>query len=121
MSFPLWLRKERGELRLAKNKILTQQYELEYKQKEIENRISTSLNDYRNFSKQYDIQSLNLLNYEKLWQSEKKLFDLGESSLFMINSREMSFINARLKLNENLNKLLKSAIEVQYARGILDR
>jgi hypothetical protein len=59
-------------------------------------------------------------NYERLWQSEKRLFDSGESSLFMINSREMSYINAQIKLNEIINKNKKAALDTEYSFGLLN-
>ena len=37
----------------------------------------------------------------------------------MINSREMSYINARIKLNEIINKNKKAALETEYAFGLL--
>jgi hypothetical protein len=62
----------------------------------------------------------NVSNYETLWLSEKRLFDNGESSLFMINSREMSYINAMIKLNEIFNKNKKAALETTYSFGTLN-
>jgi hypothetical protein len=62
----------------------------------------------------------NLNNYEKLWQSEKRLFESGESSLFMINSREMSYINAQLKLNDLSNKYQKASLDAEYSFGQLN-
>jgi hypothetical protein len=55
-----------------------------------------------------------------LWESEKRLFEQGESSLFMMNSREMSMINARLKLNEMIYKNQKALLEADYSFGLLN-
>jgi hypothetical protein len=38
----------------------------------------------------------------------------------MINSREMSYINAQIKLNEIINKNKKAALETTYAFGTLN-
>jgi len=70
-------------------------------------------------SEQFLIYKVNVVNYERLWMAEKISFENGESSLFMINSREMSFINAKIKLNELENKLQKSLLEVNYSLGVL--
>jgi hypothetical protein len=61
-----------------------------------------------------------VINYERLWESEKRLFEQGESSLFMMNSREMSMINARLKLNEMIYKNQKALLEADYSFGLLN-
>ena len=45
---------------------------------------------------------------------------IGKTSLFMINSREMSYINAQLKLNEIINKNKKAALDAEYSFGLLN-
>jgi outer membrane protein TolC len=119
VGFPILLRKERGELQLAKIKIENIEYETRYKKNELANTFKATVNEYKNYKKQLAIYSNNVQNYERLWLSEKKLFDAGESSLFMVNSREMSYINAKIKLNELINKNKKTAIEVTYSAGQL--
>ena len=119
MNFPLLLRKERGELRLQKAKILSQQMEKDYKERDIQNKISLAANDIDNYVRLANIQSDNLDNYRKLWLSEKKMFELGESSLFMVNARENNFINAGIKLNEIIIKKQKAVLEFEYAKGSL--
>ena len=119
-GFPIFLRKERGELRMAKIKIENTQYENANKQNELINKTKSVLNELRGFIKQYDLYYLNVKNYEKLWLAEKKLFDSGESSLFIINNREMSYINSKLKLNELFIKKKKAALELDYTLGILN-
>ena len=48
-----------------------------------------------------------------LYGAEKELFDVGESSVFMINSRESKLIKARVELVESQNKvrILKSILD----------
>ncbi len=119
LNFPLFLRKERGELQSAKLKIQQSQLELDYKRNDLENRIRMADNE-RTYSKiQLEIFKLNIKNYESLWSAEKRLFDSGESSLFMINSRENTYINAQIKLNDYNFKLNKSVLELFYSRGQL--
>jgi hypothetical protein len=68
---------------------------------------------------QYDLYSNTVKNYEQLWLAEKKLFESGESSLFMINNREMSYVNAQLKLNEIIAKNKNVSLELIYSFGQL--
>ena len=77
-------------------------------------------NEKEYFMNQLEIYKGNILNYYKLWSAEKRLFDAGESSLFMINSRENSYINAQLKLNEFNLKFNKSVLELQYSKAQLN-
>ena len=119
VNFPLFLRKERGDLMSAKLKIQQSQLELDYKKNEIGNKIKMSQNDIQYSNNQLNIFKNNIKNYEALWVAEKRLFDNGESSLFMINSRENTFINARIKLNDYNFKFNKSVLELYYAKGQL--
>lgn len=118
-SFPLLLRKERGEVRQANIKIQTAGFELQNKRNELLVKANNSLRENKNLRDQFRIYKANVVNYEKLWRSEKISFENGESSLFMINSREMSFMNAKIKLNELENKWQKSLLEVNYNLGLL--
>jgi hypothetical protein len=83
------------------------------------NKVKATFNEFNTFKNQIDLYSKNVLNYKRLWQSEKRMFDSGESSLFMINSREMSYINAQIKLNEIINKSKKAGLDVENAFGVL--
>lgn len=118
-GFPLFLRKERGDLQLTKIKIENTTYETMLKRNELTNKTKAVINAYANYREQTALYTANVRNYENLWRSEQRLFDVGESSLFMINSREMSYINAQIKLNEIVNKNKKAALDVEYAFGQL--
>jgi outer membrane protein TolC len=119
VGFPVLLRKERGDLKMTNIKIANINYENSNKRNELVNKTSAAISAYYSYSSQQELYNNNVRNYEQLWRSEKRLFDSGESSLFMINSREMSYINAQLKLNEIINKNKKSALEVEYSFGLL--
>lgn len=120
LGFPILLRKERGDLQLTKIKIENTKFETLNKRNELTNKTKASINEFNSFKNQLEVFAGNVLNYERLWLSEKQLFDSGESSLFMINSREMSYINSQIKLNEIKNKTQKSALELEYNFGVLN-
>ena len=120
LAFPILLRKERGDLQLTRIKIENTTYERGNKRVELLNKTKASINEFNNYNVQINIFTGNVSNYQQLWQSEIKLFDTGESSLFMINSREMSYINAQIKLNEIINKGKKAALETTYSFGQLN-
>jgi hypothetical protein len=112
--------KERGDLKMAKIKIQNTQYENANKQNELVNKTKSILNELKSLIKQFDLYESTVKNYEKLWLAEKTMFDSGESSLFIINSREMSYINSQLKLNELFIKKKKAALEFDYSIGVLN-
>ena len=58
-------------------------------------------------------------NYDKLLDGERQKFDLGESSLFLVNSRETNTIAARLKLIELIAKYKIIEAELKRATGYL--
>ena len=120
VGFPIFLRKERGELQLTKIKIENTTYENMNKRNELTNKIKATVNEFNIYKNQIDVYSKNVFNYELLWKSERRLFDSGESSLFMINSREVSYINAQIKLNEIINKNKKTALDIEYSLGLLN-
>lgn len=119
VGFPVLLRKERGELKMTNIKIEQTRFENSNTRNELINKTNASINAFKSFINQKELYSRNVLNYRNLWLSEKRLFDAGESSLFMINSREISYINAQMKLNEIINKNRKAALEVEYTFGLL--
>jgi len=119
-DFPILLRKEQGDLKLTKLKIKTTTFESLNKRNELINKTKAAVNEFNTYKAQINVYTQNVSNYERLWQSEKRLFDSGESSLFMINSREMSYINAQIKLNEIIYKHKKAALEAEYSFGYLN-
>ena len=93
--------------------------ETAYKRNELTNKVKTAINEFANYSLQVANYSTNVVNYKKLWQSEIQLFESGESTLFMINSREWSYFQAQIKLNELVNKKQKAFLETDYSLGVL--
>ncbi len=107
-SLPLFLRKERGELKLAKFKLRDAEFEYANASITIANKVLAIYNELDSFEEQnqlvYDIVG----NYRRLLEGEERKFSFGESSLFLINSRESRLIDARLKQNELQNKFFKA-------------
>lgn len=107
-STPLFLRKERGNLRLAKIKLQDAEWELENQRWVLSNKIDAVYAELGNLGEQRDVAGDVRLNYQRLLSAEERKFEFGESSLFLINSREQKLIDAELKLNEVNTKWLKS-------------
>jgi outer membrane protein TolC len=103
---PLFLRKERGALKIAQFKLQDARLERDNAQLSIRNKVSAIRYELTSFERQNTLIDQIVGNYERLLQAEERKFSFGESSLFLINSRERSLIDARLKANEVQNKYL---------------
>jgi outer membrane protein TolC len=119
VKFPIFLRKERGDLRISKLKIENMQADLAFKSEQVNYKIDITINQWSTTYKQIEIWQQTTASYLQLLQSEQTLFDIGESSLFMVNSREKSYIDARLKLVERITDNRKSEIKTKFALGII--
>lgn len=99
-GIPIFLREQRGDLQLAKLKI--QETELSQQQKlfQLQNKVRSYYNEQVILQNQVTLFKDALFNYRQLLNGEKQKYNSGESSLFLINSRETKFIDAKLKLIE---------------------
>lgn len=118
-EFPLLLRKERAKLRSASIKVKNAELDLVNKSQSIFQKAVMALNEWEYTYEQSKIFEAATLNYSTLYNAEKRRFEIGESSLFLVNSRENSFINAQTKNLELLIKNRISALKANYAFGIL--
>jgi outer membrane protein TolC len=118
-SMPIFLRKERGNLALAKLKINDAELEFLSKQASLTYKAVAALNDLENTEKQITLYARTVNDYSKLLDGERKMFNAGESSLFMVNSRESGYINTQLKYVQLLTKNHKASLAVSYNLGIL--
>ncbi|MFK7811197.1 MAG: TolC family protein [Maribacter sp.] len=101
---PLFLRKERGDLKLAKFKLRDAQFDLDNAEIELKNKIVALYRELESFEAQNVLIDDIVGNYNTLLSAEERKFSFGESSLFLINSRESKLIDAELKQIEVQNK-----------------
>ena len=115
--FPLFLRKERGKLREVQVK--NQQVVLEQQQtsRVITNALQAAYNQLQTLAQQTTLQQQTIQNQQKLLQAEQQKFDLGESSLFLVNARETKLIDLRLKGEELKSKYQKAVAELYFVAG----
>ncbi|MDI5896864.1 TolC family protein [Flavobacterium yafengii] len=94
--FPLFLRKERGSLKLAKYKVQESEFTLDLEKVQLTNKINAQRMEIESLLRQKELikglveDNLTMLN------SEERLFSFGESSLFLINTRENNLVSAYL-------------------------
>ena len=71
--------------------------------------------DLTNSINQLEIIERTLNDSQLLLEAEKQLFVSGESSLFLINARELAFIQARLKFIECTVKVQQASLTYTFA------
>lgn len=108
IAFPLFLRKERGDLRLAKFKLQDLQFEIDNARITIQNKVLAIYRELESFERQNLLLSEIVTDYGTLLSAEERKFKFGESSIFLINSREKSLIDSQLKAIDLQNKYLKA-------------
>ncbi len=116
--FPLFLRKERGDLRLAKFKLRDAQFERDNAQVEIKNKVLAIYGELDSYVVQNELIFNIVRDYNTLLAAEERKFSFGESSLFLINSRESKLIDSELKQNEVQKKYLSAKAKLFQSLAI---
>ncbi|MFA9290052.1 MAG: TolC family protein [Solirubrobacteraceae bacterium] len=118
-EFPLFLSEGRGAYKNSKLKIEENQILQAEKQLAIEVKIKTYFNELELLNKQILLQEDILNSFQKLLKGEETLFMNGESSLFLINTRENKLIETKQKFVDLKIKLLKVFYSLQWSAGTL--
>ena len=115
-QYPILTRKTRGQLRI--NEALTSQNELDKVQY-----LGQINNKYMALVAQESIQDDALLianekltNSQLLYEAEKLKFDLGESSVFLLNSRERKLFEAQWELIKSYHSLGRILNELYFLK-----
>ncbi|RYU97251.1 TolC family protein [Emticicia agri] len=119
IGMPLLLREARAEYRKANLKIMQQSWENRILFTEQQNKVNSYFNDAVQLQRQLEIYQQTVNSYQRLYQAEITKFINGESSLFLVNSRENKFYEAQQKLISLQTKVAKSIIAIDYAAGRL--
>jgi len=117
LAFPLFLRSERGKLREVKIKQRELNYDLQQFGREIKTNIMASYNDLSAYAAQLNVQIRSIENQQLLVNGENQKFSLGESTLFLINSRESKLIDMKLKQESMIAGYQKTLAELYYKAG----
>ncbi|MCW1953093.1 MAG: TolC family protein [Flavobacteriia bacterium] len=118
MQLPLFLRKERGALKLSNLKISDAQMDLRFENIKIQNKVSENYQAQDFLLDQFSMSKSMVVNYRTLLSGEQQKFNEGESSLFVVISREQKLIEAILKRNSVENKFYKAKIGLYKALAL---
>lgn len=119
IKMPILLRKERGDLKLTNLQIQESNLQLANKREILQYKQDLSFNNWRTSIEQINLYAKTTEDYLNLLKAERQLFREGESSLFMVNSREVGYIQTELKLIELLVKNRKAKLTAEFAYGQL--
>lgn len=95
-NFPILLRKERGNLKLAKFKVQETELALDIEKIQLSNKIKAQKIEIESLVRQRNFIDDLVNDNQTMLSSEERLFSFGESSIFLINSRENNLVTAQL-------------------------
>lgn len=110
--FPLFLRKERGSLQLTKFKIQDSQFALNLEKVQLTNKINAQQTELKSLEKQRKLIAELVNDNSVMLASEERLFSFGESSIFLINTRENNLVSTQLSKIVLENRYLTSNAEL---------
>jgi outer membrane protein TolC len=116
-GLPLFQREARGEYRASKIKISDLDYTQQQTQLEITNKVKATYNDLLATQSQVLLYQSNVKNLQRLLKVEEEKFSLGESSMFLVNTRETKLLESQQKLAELKAKFFTKLLAVQWASG----
>lgn len=118
-EMPLLLRKQRAELQKTGLKIKNTNLELERKRMSLNQKLIMATQEWETSRLQSIRFTQTVSDYQRLLNAEQRKFEMGESSLFMVNSRLNKYLDSRIKLIDLQFKNRKSELKTWYALGIL--
>lgn len=118
-GLPLLQRQARGELAKTKNKISEIDFSRKLTELEIQNKVKSSFVESSSLALQISVSEQNYLNNKQLLDVENIKFSMGESSMFLVNAREIKLIESEQKLIALKTKFFRSVIANQWAAGLL--
>lgn len=109
-SFPIFLRKERASLKLSKLKVQDSEFNLQFEKQNLKNKIETQKFAINSLFKQIGINEQLVNDYNTILSAEERLFSMGESSVFLINSRENSLVSSQLNTLNLENEYFNASV-----------
>ena len=112
-------RNERGNVQLANIKMENTRLFRDQKALELRNKLQQFFNETDNLQNQITLYRATVNNYQQLLLLENTRFELGESSFFLINSRENKYLEAQIKLAKLISEYQIALSASDWASGRL--
>ncbi|MEM6396279.1 MAG: TolC family protein [Bacteroidota bacterium] len=116
-AFPILQRRAQGDLAITRIKQEETELTLRQTRRELENGLQAIQAQLSLREDQLDLWQNNVDAYRQLLEAELIDFDLGESTVFVLNSRENKLLEAQLKLAKARYELLKLQAAQRYIMG----
>ena len=104
-------------MREAKIKINDLQLEKNVVENELKMKLYQNNAERKTLQLQYNLLQQSVKANELLLKGEETKFRFGDSSLFLVNSRELKLIDAQEKLLTIENKIIKNKLKADYIIG----
>ncbi len=118
VAFPLFIREARGQVGMAKIGIRSLQLDYDLKRAELQVKLNAVLGKLRNLRDQIVFYEQNVELLTRLIEGERQLFEMGESSLFLVNAREINSIQGQNILNSLIAQERILRAEARYIAGV---
>ena len=116
---PIFLRKARGSVKLAEVQLQETRLDQKSKLAALSYKATSAMNEWDTTGDQVELYQQTVRDYLGLLTGERRLFNAGESSLFLVNAREQGYINAQVRLIELIVKNRKAELETFYTLGLV--
>lgn len=118
-SMPILYRKERGKLQeLAAKQEMAKQKQIN-KQQDLQTKLLQQLNELRTLDNQIVVMRDMVNNYQRMLDAELEKFNVGESSMFLVNSREQKLVEAQVKQLKMQTQYWKTVTKLNGVAGLL--
>lgn len=119
VGYPLLNRKARGTYQAASLKWRDTELALDQKRQTVALKFGQYANELDNYAGQLLVFNELTTNYRLLLDAEQEKFRFGESSIFLINTREQRWLDARIKYQKLLGEFYKTEAALQWSAGVL--
>ena len=97
------------------------EFDLQYKIQSVNVEFEKALNKWELSTSQLSQWEKMVENYLLLANGESELFESGESSIFLMNTRQVNYLNAKMKFLELISKNNESLLATFRAAGALTK
>jgi outer membrane protein TolC len=118
---PLFLRKERGGFKQSKLKLENANLDYSVKKREYQVKIQTMQNELIQVQTALETQKRLVEHTRKLRDAELIHFEMGESSQFLVNTREQNYLSAENKLVEIEIKTMVTSLKMKWLMNELTK
>lgn len=119
LNVPILMREARGALQATNYKIQEQKIEKSHAYVQLAIKLKSYYSEYLSLKGQVkDCERLNA-SYSMLLEGEIYKYNAGESTLFLVNSRELKYMEAAQKLIDLKAKLQKAYAGILFSAGLL--